>query len=456
MDLTSTIAAIASAPGRAERSLLRISGDATNEVVGRVFSSLPCVNRGSFRLQGTVDVTGLSPCPADLQFWPGSRSYTGQPTAELSVPGSPPLVDLVLQSVLDAGARPARPGEFTLRAFLAGKLDLAQAEAVLGVIDAFDHEELSTALKQLAGGLSGAVVSVRNELADLLADLEAGLDFVDEDIEFISQDDLLRRLGEATGSIESLLSQVDQRFQSAGRHKVALAGLPNAGKSTLFNALTSDSLAIVSSIEGTTRDYVSRQINCDGIPVELIDTAGWEFEQSGISDLAQQFREEQVSEADLVVWCSPADFEGRRREVDQELFRTVAAHHPAIRISTRTDLVANSAPVAGGSDAAEGRPVSAVTGQGLSELARDIASTLSELHRGARHFVASTAARSRNSLRNAAESLQTAAEVAASGAGDELTSMEIRNALDALGEIVGAVYTEDLLDRVFSRFCIGK
>ena len=456
MDLTSTIAAVASAPGQAERSLIRISGDATRQVVDRVFSPKCDIRSGAARSNGMARFTEGSTCPAALQFWTGQRSYTGQPTAELHVPGCPPLVDQLLRSVLDAGARPARPGEFTLRAFLGGKLDLAQAEAVLGVIDAFDHEELSTALNQLAGGLSGPVLAVRSELADLLADLEAGLDFVEEDIEFISQDDVLIRLAEATATIDELLDQIDQRFQSTGRQAVALAGLPNAGKSTLFNALTGDDSAIVSSIEGTTRDYVSREIDCDGVPVKLIDTAGWEFQQTGIADLAQGYRAKQVSEADLVVWCSPADASEKLIDLDRKLRHSVSAECQAIAIRTRCDLAPKESNAGEGDEQAATRSVSAVSGQGLNELVQDIARSLSELQRGARHFVASTAARSRSSLNRAGESLRTAAEVAKSGAGDELTSMEIRSALDALGEVVGAVYTEDLLDRVFSRFCIGK
>lgn len=454
MDLRSTIAAIASAPGPAERSIIRVSGGAMRDVVRAIFSPWPDKTQVPVRTSGYVTTGVSSTCPADLQLWPGAKSYTGQPTAELYLPGSPPLVELVMGAVLEAGARPARPGEFTLRAFLAGKLDLAQAEAVLGVIDAFDHAELSTALRQLAGGLSGQVMLLRNDLADLLADLEAGLDFVEEDIEFISQGELLRRLNDATRLIDGLLSQADYRAQSTGSFRVALAGLPNAGKSTLFNALTADSVAIVSSVAGTTRDYVSRQIECGGIPVELIDTAGWEFDSTGINNLAQQLRSEQVEEADLVVWCSPADIDSLLREVDDRLCRDVSTGRATLVIRTRGDLGADV--VSSERDSNEARVVSAVTGSGLEELMMDIAVCLSEQRRGSRHFVGSTAARSRNSLTRAGVALRSAGESAAAGAGDELTSMEIRSALDALGEIVGAVYTEDLLDRVFSRFCIGK
>ena len=456
MDLSATIAAVASATGRAERSIV----------------SAPIRAAGFFATGLPVD------CPAILHLWAGSKSYTGQPMAELHVPGSPPLVELVLSKVYALGARPARPGEFTLRAFLAGKVDLAQAEAVLGVIDAFDHEELSTALRQLAGGLSGLILGLRNELAELLADLEAGLDFVEEDIEFISQPEIARRLTTAIETIGGLLSRVDERSQSTGTKRVALAGLPNAGKSTLFNALNPKASAIVSDVAGTTRDYLACRIDCNGMSIELIDTAGWEVDESGIGHVAQRFRSEQVTEADLVVWCSARDLDFRNRRIDDSLRREIGQNRPVLEIQTRADLLGCELPVGrnkpravpavgmsenvndAGTALGLFRPtpmsVSAVTGEGLDRLVATIAERLGEQRRGSRQFVDSTAARSRDSLVRARDSLDRANESASAGLGDELTSLEIRDALDALGEIVGAVYTDDLLDRVFSRFCIGK
>lgn len=464
MDIEATIAAVASAPGHSERGIVRIGGPTVSDVLARLDLAFPADVSIPLRIDKTVSVGLTTPCPVSVYFWPGTRSYTGQPMAELHVPGSPPLLELVLARVYACGARPARSGEFTLRAFLAGKLDLAQAEAVLGVIDAFDYEELNTALRQLAGGLSGLILELRNQLAELLADLEAGLDFVEEDIEFISQSEITRRLAAATTSVDGLLSRVSERLQSVGTQRIALAGRPNAGKSTLFNALTADSLtadssAIVSDEAGTTRDYLSHRIDCGGIPVELIDTAGWESAQTGVGNLAQQFRLEQVGQADLVVWCSAADSTPQLRQTDRTLFDELTQTRPAIEVRTRADLVSGSLGTGSLGPAALSAAdlaVSAVTGEGLEQLVSTIAERLMEQHRGERQFVGSTAARSRSSLSRAHESLCRAGEAAAAGLGDELTSLEIRDALDALGEIVGAIYTEDLLDRVFSRFCIGK
>ncbi|MCA9067602.1 MAG: hypothetical protein KDA84_01680, partial [Planctomycetaceae bacterium] len=188
LELDDTIAALASAPGAAARGILRISGPEVRSVLARVInpvlaengSRLPKRFAGEMRLGG--DGSAL---PVHVMFWPTNRSYTGQPLGEIHTIGSPPLLEQALSVLFQTGVRPARPGEFTLRAFLAGRLDLMQAEAVLGVIDAHDHQELETALQQLGGGISGRIAEVRSDLLDLLSDLEAGLDFVEEDIEFV-------------------------------------------------------------------------------------------------------------------------------------------------------------------------------------------------------------------------------------------------------------------------------
>jgi tRNA modification GTPase len=241
--------------------------------------------------------------PIEVGLWPTKRSYTGQPLAELQLIGSPPLLEALLMQLCRSGCRAARPGEFTLRAFLAGRLDLMQAEAVLGVIDAADHVELEQALQQLAGGISQQMGTLRADLLDLLADLEAGLDFVDEDIEFVSREQLLSRVTAAQRTIAELCDQASRRLQSSARPRVVLAGLPNAGKSTLLNALTGRSAALVSEISGTTRDYLCVPLDRDGLHVDLIDTAGWDSETNGIEAVAQQRRHEQWQQADLIVWC---------------------------------------------------------------------------------------------------------------------------------------------------------
>jgi tRNA modification GTPase len=261
-------------------------------------------------------LTGVhSPLPATLYFFAGPRSYTGQDVAELHTIGSPPLVERLVADLLAAGARPARPGEFTMRAFLAGKKDLPQAEAVQAVIEAGTDADLTAALAQLAGGVSRPLDALRDDLLNLLADVEAALDFADEDIEFVGKADTLRRVESAIDRLDAVRKQLDDRTVSGRPVRVALAGLPNAGKSSLFNALAGGA-ALVSPTPGTTRDYLTKPLTLAGVPVELIDTAGWQGAADAIEEQAQRLGGEQTTRADVIVWCDErgtfAAADGRR------------------------------------------------------------------------------------------------------------------------------------------------
>ena len=234
-DLDDTIAAIATAPGGALRGIVRLSGAQCVTIATHAFEpdqtdSSPAGRFPTCR-RGTINLPrDLGRVPVTLYLWPTTSSYTRQPTAELHLPGSPPLLEAALEIVCQAGARLARPGEFTLRAFLAGRLDLTQAEAVLGVIDAQGRQELDSALAQLAGGLARPLAALREQLLDLLAQLEAGLDFVDEDIEFISPAQLNHQLAAAAQLVENLANQMRDRSESGRLSRVVLVGLPNTGK----------------------------------------------------------------------------------------------------------------------------------------------------------------------------------------------------------------------------------
>ena len=507
LSLEATIAALASPPGSAARGIIRLSGHDVRKVLAGWFEPHDRVGWLSNRIAavhaGVLNLPDArTAIPVEVRLWPDRRSYTGQPIAELHLPGSPPLLEAVLAEAHRRGARPARPGEFTLRAFLAGRLDLLQAEAVLGVIDAHDHAELQTALAQLAGGLSGRLAELRHDLLELLADLEAGLDFIEEDIEFVGRCELIARIALARCFVENLLQQSSDRMQSRARAKVVLAGLPNAGKSTLFNRLARNESALVSPREGTTRDFLSAPIDWQGLSFDLIDTAGWELDATGIAHAAQRQRSDQLHDADVLLWCSSAALDVAQRDLDEELFAQVKAQlGSALRVTTQIDRIESemSAPASNiallsfagldvGSLAVRsaerldyGRPVapptgefdrsistargftdlslaiSAVTGEGLDDLAELLRSQLAASRGPGRQWLGMTAARCRESLEAVAASLARAEESAESdAAGDELLAIDIREALDHLGRILGAVYTDDILDRVFSKFCIGK
>lgn len=458
-DLDDTIAAIASAPGGAARGIVRLSGPAAIRCIAATFASddgqpLEAVRRAAI-VRGQFDVGGYcGPVPALAYLWPTKRSYTRQVSAELHLPGSPPVLQAALNRLVASGARIARPGEFTLRAFLAGRLDLTQAEAVLGVIDAESADQLQTALGQLAGGLATPLNRLRGDLLDLLAHLEAGLDFVEEDIEFISQADLIAQLGAASQQVASIAQQMQTRAESGDRPRVVLVGLPNAGKSSLFNALAGESAAIVSSIAGTTRDYVTKVIECEGIECLLVDTAGLETAElpPSIESAAQTQSAEQSRRADVILRCLDAT------DLQPAAGLPVAKNAEERTIVVLTKIDQADSPASDQETAQLKSPVmrtSSRTGVGLDELRRAIAGCV-EQARGESSVVAGTAARCRESLLLASQSLDRALEAAAAAAGEELVAAEVRTALDDLGRVVGAIYTDDVLDRIFSRFCIGK
>lgn len=478
-----TIAALASANGPAARGIIRLSGPATLSVLGELLDdkdvTLDPLRPRRYPVRIPLREDGCSPpgssdeiassslsLPADLFLWPTRRSFTGEPLAELHLIGSPPLLNEVLEMLFTRGARPAERGEFTLRAFLAGRIDLVQAEAVLGVIEASSSAELETALGQLAGGISGKIREFREQLLLHLADLEAGLDFVEEDIEFVQREELVRRLETAANFLRDLLMQSRDRMQSTGRAHVVLAGLPNAGKSTLFNRLIGMQAALVSTVAGTTRDYLSAPMQAEGVAWDLVDTAGWETARDGIEGLSGLLREEQYRQANVIVWCTPADLAAEEISLNARLLAECRLSSPhVIEIETKADLAGNSSfiPTAGRTLRQEGEiprvrsriRVSVTREAGIAALMKTIAEALSG-EATVSEIVGSTAARCGESLQHALSGLIRARGLCDVSAGDELIALELRDVLDHLGRIVGEVYTDDILDRIFSRFCIGK
>lgn len=451
-DIQDTIAAIASAPGGAARGIVRVSGPDAVACLERVF--VPCGDQAldgierTTALEGGVRLPGFStPVNCRLYLWPGERSYTRQPLGELHTIGSPPVLEAVLRAALAAGARPASQGEFTLRAFLAGRLDLTQAEAVLGVIDAHDARQLEVALDQLAGGLWQPLRALRERLLDLLAHLEAGLDFADEDIEFIAADTLIAEIETARTTIAHLTEQMQSRSLAGERIEAALVGWPNVGKSSLFNALAGSAAALTSPRPGTTRDYLTARLELDGTDVTLVDTAGiCDDELPEAVDRASlcvgsRERERAAIEILCLDTTRPLNAWERKQLAEPCTRRRVV-------VLTKTDAPRRT------DYAGEAVATSSHRGAGLSELAarlRDLA--IASQQNG--DVLPATAQRCRESLRLAGECLERARSLAAGG-NEELVAAELRVALYEIGKVVGAVYTDDVLDRVFSRFCIGK
>ncbi len=374
------------------------------------------------------------PLPADVYFFAAPRSYTGQDVVELHTLACPPLVERLVAACLDGGARAARPGEFTMRAFLAGKLDLTRAEAVAGVIDANSEGELKHALAQLAGGMAGPLAQLREDLLNLLADMEAGLDFADEDIAFVRPEEMLGRLTKGLAQLTLLRKQIDERAVSDRPFRIVLAGRPNAGKSSLFNALVGRAAAIVSAAPGTTRDYLEKDVHLRGITLRLVDTAGLGDAADAIESAAQGLGIAQARDADLVLLC----LEGGADD------GTDLPADDVLRVATKCDLVRPP----------EGMlATSASTREGLDELRDALAQRARS--RGTSPLAPSLS-RCRHHVDRCLGHLRQAHAVVLNEGLPELLALELRLALEELGAMVGAVYTDDLLDRVFSRFCIGK
>ncbi len=420
--------------------------------------------------------------PGSLYLWPTERSYTRQPLAEWHTIGSWPLLELATEAFCRHGARPAEPGEFTLRAFLAGRLDLTQAEAVLGVIDARDRRDFQVALSQLAGGLRGLLSDLRGNLLDLLAELEAGLDFVEEDIEFISSEDLLLRLQRAQRSIDQLAQQAQTRLTSAPTVQVVLTGEPNVGKSSLFNAFAdflrtasekprpdprspsdrpASSLsralpALVSDRPGTTRDYLTHKVSLEGLECLLVDTAGREAitpqEVLDAGVVAQQHSERQVAQAQVVLRCMDSS-----RVPSAEQLQQLQGDSGSLLVLTKADCPDVVSVYLPPQQRATAIRTSAASGEGLAELRLAIAQAAMAVQSSeGGSVVGSTATRCRDSLRRADQHLTTAVKLVQTSGGEELIAAELRLALTELGKVIGVVYTDDILDRIFSRFCIGK
>ena len=478
-----TIVAVSSATGPAPRAIVRVSGPDARAMVDRVFraeepnppapfpkreggapSEAPprCgvgLGRGLKRhlVPGSLRLTGVhSPLPADLYFFHSPHSYTGQDLAELHTIGSPPLVERLVADLLNAGARPAQPGEFTLRAFLAGKLDLPQAEAVHAIIEAGTDSDLQDALTQLAGGVTQPLHALRDDLLNLLADTEAALDFADEEIEFVGKPETLTRLASALARLINLKRQFDSRTVSGRAIRVALVGAPNAGKSSLFNALASGPDALVSAEAGTTRDYLTKRLDLDGTVVELIDTAGWANASDTIEEQAQRLGREQTGKADVILWCAEV---GAAFDVADET-RLAATGATILRVRTKVDR--GQEPGDRRQETGDRRqetgdspliPSSVVAPGGTDALRAALTEAVASL---ARPPLAPSQSRCRHHVDACIRDLRQAHRHVLMDDPAELVALTLRGALDQLGEMVGAVYTNDLLDRIFSRFCIGK
>jgi len=443
-----TICAISSAAGPAGRTIVRVSGPEAVALAAATAEPVREMAGGEAR-RLTLHLAGML-VPAWVYVFRGPRSYTGEDIVELHLPGNAILARMVLDDLIRRGARPAEAGEFTARAYFNRRMDLTEAEGVAAAVSAGSERELIAARQLLAGELARRLSPMMDQLADTLALVEVGIDFTDEDVTFLSTDELLARIVAIHADLRRLVRDSARFERLSHEPRVVLVGRPNAGKSTLMNALSRSARAIVSPQAGTTRDVLSAEVELASGLVTLLDVAGLETDENGqtpegvLAEVHQQMQRrarEAVAQADLVV-----------------LVREISDRSPPIDIGRSADLSVwtklDLAGAAGDLPAMRGDAVavSAVTGAGMEELRR----RLDELAFGKGGQEATLALNTRHlaEIDAALAALDRATKAADEGA--ELAALELREALDALGRILGAVTPDELLGRIFSRFCIGK
>jgi len=454
------IAAIATAPGRGAVGIVRVSSaqDLTplvNAICGRSLKPREASYLPFKAANGDAIDQGLA------LLFPAPHSYTGEHVLELQAHGGPVVLQLLLARCLEVGAemptlrhmRLAEPGEFTQRAFLNGKLDLAQAEAVSDLIDASTEAAARSASRALAGALSSEVGELRDALIKLRMLVEATLDFPEEEIDFLQQADALGQLERLHARLAAVLDRTQQGALLREGIKVVLAGQPNVGKSSLLNALAGAELAIVTPIPGTTRDKVSQTIQIEGVPLHISDTAGLRETEDEVERIGVARSWDAIADADVVLFLhdlsriGQADYEAEDKLITERLAGVDAG---------RILQVFNKADVDHGQDLApDALTLSAKTGAGLAELRQRLLQQVGWHATPEGLFIARE--RHVQALKRTREHLQLAREVATQQPPAlDLLAEELRLSHDALGEITGAFTADDLLGEIFSRFCIGK
>jgi len=459
-----TICAISTPPGEGGIGIVRLSGCEAIRIADSLFCSPRNVNLssvGSRRLvYGHIVKDGRKIDEALVSVMRAPHTYTREDIVEVNCHSGIAALRTVLDMVLESGARMAQPGEFTKRAFLNGRIDLTQAEAVLDVVQAKTRESLEAAMARMQGGFSDEIVKVRDDLVRVLAHLEASIDFPEEDISpFLTSDaEVVAR--ESLGGIEKLIEESWCGMLYREGVVVSITGKPNVGKSSLFNALLRRSRAIVTAQPGTTRDVLEEAVNIDGVSVKLCDSAGIRSSTDEVERIGREFAEQSVSEAQIVLFVldqsEPLSSEDlmvrdRLKELDKEVIIVVN------KIDLPTSIEPGSVErVARELDSSHTVRTCATEKTGLGELEHAISDAIfrGRVAAPARALVAR--AYQRDCLKRAQRAIKTFQESALKSMPPECLAVDLRDAIDALGQIVGQVTSEDVLDRIFSEFCIGK
>jgi tRNA modification GTPase len=437
-----TIAALSTPPGTAALAVIRMSGPDSRAIIDRLTAEVPW--RPGHAVYRTLRHHGQTLDDVILTYWRTPHSYTGEDTVEICCHGNPHIVENILRACLELGARAARPGEFTQRAFLNDKLSLTQAEGLLALLYAPTERALAGARAMKEGKLGHALETVRAELVDLLSHLEASLDFAEEGIDPNVGAEFTARVEQAREKLGQLLRTAPLgRILQEGA-LVVIVGEPNVGKSSLLNALLREDRAIVAPTPGTTRDWIEAPCSVRGLPLRLIDTAGQRDSTDPVEIEGNRRARARMPNAQLLLHV----IEAHRPHVPAKI--DLPENVPVLLIANKSDLGRHA------SLPPEALPLSALTGDGLEALERTIESALLGDAMDETETVLTINARQNATLQRAAQSLDRALEALRASTGLEVVSIELREALHDLAEVIGETSNEDILTRLFQNFCIGK
>lgn len=448
---TTTIAAIATAPGRGGVGIIRISGSKASQIAQHMLGFFPSpryAHYGPFKdHEGHVLDQGIA------LFFPGPNSFTGEDVLELQGHGGPVILDLILKTALHYGAVLAKPGEFTERAFLNDKMDLTQAEAIADLIEASSVEAAKQALNSLQGAFSREIQKLVDDLIHLRMYVEAAIDFPEEEVDFLSD-------GKIQGALERLIQQLETVFHTARQGavlregmKVVIAGRPNAGKSSLLNALAEKEVAIVTDIAGTTRDVLKEHLHIDGMPLHVIDTAGLRDSSDTVEQIGIQRAWQQIETADRILLLVDATNMASIKEDEWwNRFFTPEYRDKLTLIFNKSDSL--NQPFHPPSLDVPNLLLSAKTGDGIPELKQHLKAVMS--FTGTLEGGFSARRRHLDALERAHAHLQSGLDQLKQYAAGELLAEDLRMSQDYLNQITGAFSSDDLLGRIFSGFCIGK
>jgi len=449
-DINDTIVALATPPGLGAIGVIRISGNSSFEIINKVFYGKDISKANSHTVHfGSIRDGKEILDEVVVTIFKGPRSYTLEDVIEISCHGSTYILQSVIQLLIRNGARLAKPGEFTQRAFINGRFDLAQAEAVADLIAAESEAAHSTAMKQMRGGFSGEIKLLREELIHFASMIELELDFSEEDVEFASRDELKALIHKIQKPVEELIKSFELGNALKNGIPVVIAGKPNAGKSTLLNALINEERAIVSDIPGTTRDVIEDTFNIEGTLFRFIDTAGVRETQDKIEAIGVERTKEKMKQAKVIVLLLDMHAQNKE-EIEEQIAQVESYKIPYLVLGNKMDL--NSEPEVELDTIIK---VSAKEGTNL-DLLRSKLLELTQSNQLKTEGTIITSIRHYESLQKTKEALSRVLDGIDSGISNDFLAMDIRESLQHLGEITGDITTDDLLDNIFSKFCIGK